>query len=548
MSVNNTLNCLKKSIAPFLFLFIIPFTSCEEDKICNDTVWYKDADNDGKGDPNETATGCEPPENFVSNGDDIDDSIPCDDPVTWYQDEDGDGMGDPEKPVLFCDQAPEGTVNNDDDDDDSYNCDDEVWYQDFDGDGLGNSSETISTCEKPLGYVANNDDQNDTQGNSNEEELIFYDPSLAYDGYVLLNELNRDAIRLIEKDGTTVSVWPLGEENLIGNDAELLGDGTFLSAHKVENPALSQGGGGGLVEIRGVNKMVTWQYRMNSIDALQHHDVEQLPNGNILIMAWEQRSQQEINSKGYVGSASTLNSESIYEVDPTNDQIVWEWHVWDHLVQDQQMLLPNYGVIHQNPEKIDINYVNDTPEFMHCNGIDYDEKRDLIFISARKYSEIWVIDHNTTSSEAAGSEGDLVYRFGNPDAYDQEGDQLFDYQHQPNFLEDGLPGAGNVLVFSNNPNDIQSSIVEMKLPEDLDFSKQPEVVWSFTHPDLLSRILSGAERLPNGNTLISSGTQGTVWEVTPDNELAWKFKIKTGRLWRSYSYSKGSSATRAIGL
>lgn len=480
-----------------------------------------------------------------------DDETPACNEVIWFEDLDKDGRGNPDIVIRSCEQ-PQGYVDNNDDDNDSIACAGNVrtWYLDADEDGLGNPDKPLVACEQPEGFVGNDDDLNDNPDTTAEVEI--YKPGF-YDSYILLNELQKDKIRMIDRLGNSVAIWDLGEGNALANDAKLLQDGSFLSTLKVNPPPFSQGGYGGKVEIRNAQKELIWEYLMSSVDALQHHDALQLPNGNILVMAWEQKTRDELDAKGYIGEHATINAESIYEINPSNSEIVWQWHSWDHLVQDQDETKEDYGVIGENPGKINVNYVlND--RFMHANGIDYDENRDIIYLSVRYYSEVWVVDHNTTTEDAAGEMGDLIYRFGNPETFGGTGERLLHLQHHPNLLKGDQPGAGNMIVFSNEDQEgEQSAVIELDLPEVFDFNEQPTVVWRFSDADLYSDILSGTDRLPNGNTLISVGTQGTVWEVTPEKEVVWKFRMASEigsppRLWRSYSYDKDSPAVEAIGL
>lgn len=92
-----------------------------------------------------------------------------------------------------------------------------------------------------------------------------------------------------------------------------------------------------------------------------------------------------------------------------------------------------YGQLSDFPNKIDLNHSDlENGDWMHANGIFYDAATDLVYMSVNFYSEVWVIDHSTSSEEAKTSQGgnynrggDLVYRFGNP--------SLFENTIAPNF-------------------------------------------------------------------------------------------------------------------
>ena len=195
---------------------------------------------------------------------------------------------------------------------------------------------------------------------------------------------------------------------------------------------------------------------------------------------------------------------------------------------------------------------------MHANGIDYDNIKDVIYLSVNFYNEVWVIDHNTTTAESAshsggtfGKGGDLIYRFGNPEAYNNDsGARLFYNIHFPNLLEGNEPGAGNILIYMNGINNEQSIVYEFKMPNTfslmVDEDNEPEVVWSFSDPDLFYPRISGAVRLNNGNTLICEGDYG-FWEVTPDKEVVWKYNGGQN-IWRAYDYLLTDSAIINLGL
>ncbi len=187
------------------------------------------------------------------------------------------------------------------------------------------------------------------------------------------------------------------------------------------------------------------------------------------------------------------------------------------------------------------------PDWTHFNCVDYNAELDQVMICTPEFNEIWIIDHGTTVAEAAGHTGgrrgkggDLLYRWGNPVAYRAGGpsDRRLFFQHNAHWIPKGLPGAGHVLVYNNGqhrPGTAYSSVDEFVLPLD-ENGLYPrasgkawgpaEPVWSYSAPtktDFYSSFISGADRLPNGNTIICSGANGTILEVTPDKEIVWKY-------------------------
>jgi len=267
-----------------------------------------------------------------------------------------------------------------------------------------------------------------------------------------------------------------------------------------------------------------------------------------------------------------LLPDSLVEIQPTGKTtgaVVWEWHLWDHLVQDFDKTKANYGNVAEHPELVNINFGEDelpsarssknkradqkqrppriNPDYTHFNAVAYNADLDQIAVSSFAFSEFWIIDHSTTTAQAAGHHGgksgkggDLLYRYGNPRAYraGTKADRKLFHQHNVHWIGKGLPGAGHILLFNNGgdgPDRNYSSVDELELPTDSlgRYALQPgkpcgpdRPLWSYTAPkkgDFFSSYISGAQRLANGNTLICSGANGTVFEVTPTKEIVWKY-------------------------
>lgn len=366
-----------------------------------------------------------------------------------------------------------------------------------------------------------------------------------------------DSAFLLNKAGEKVYEWTFNDN--LGNDLELLPNGKLLGIFKSADAAITFGGYGGKIKIINPDGSVDWDWEYSSPDYILHHDVEQLPNGNILALAWIKLDETAAEAVGSV-YGETIYPEKLLEINPNTNTVVWEWNSWDHAIQDTDASFANFGVVSEHPERININYNPVTNgDIMHANGIDYDANRDVIFLSVNFYDEIWVIDHSTTTEEAALSTGgnynkggDLLYRLGNPLTYDNTfGEKRFDANHFPNLIEDGEPGEGNMLVYVNGKSTEQSKVLELAIPQNFNLQantdNEPEVVWSFEDTDMYMRIVSGAVRLDNGNTLICEGDYG-FWEVSPNGEVVWKYNGDDEAYWRVYDYKLTDDAIINLGL
>ncbi|MGW9687235.1 aryl-sulfate sulfotransferase [Flagellimonas sp. 2504JD1-5] len=385
-------------------------------------------------------------------------------------------------------------------------------------------------------------------------QVEFLNESLVYDGYVLINDAGNDRVYLMDKEANILHEWDIPSG--IGNDVELLPDGRLLGIMKADDPQIKYGGQGGKLQYVKPDSTIEWNFDYSSEDYITHHDVELLPTGNLITIVWEKRTIEQAEAAGSSMEIDVF-PEAIIEVNPSTDQIVWEWHAWDHLIQDHDDTKENFGVVAENPRLINLNYVTDKEgDIMHANGIEYDEINDLIYLSVNFYHEVWVIDHSTTTEQAAsnaggsyGFGGDLVYRFGNPEAYGNAmGEQLFRNNHHP-LLLDGA-NLGKISIFTNGGDLNKSTAYELLLPDPFGLASntdnEPEVSWSFEDPDLYSPKVSGMVPLPNGNRMITEGNFG-VWEVSDAGEVVWKFEGE-GFFWRAYHYDKDHSGVVALGL
>ena len=405
-----------------------------------------------------------------------------------------------------------------------------------------------------------------------KEAVETYEFGKFQDGYTLVAPLTSKNTYLIDMQGYVVNQWV--SDYTPNNAVYLLEDGSLLRTEKIGNNAVFSGdrGHGGRIAKYSFEGSLLWAWNYSTDDYSQHHDVELLPNGNILVVAWEVKNEQEAIEVGKIPENVNPNGvwpDHIIEVKPNGQsggEIVWEWHQWDHMIQDFDITKSNFGNVADHPELIDINYSQNTDmDISHINGIDYIEEHDLIILSAHRYSELWIIDHSTTTEEAASHQGgqrakggDLVYRWGNPLAHKNglPSDQIAFRQHNAVWLDDLPSNGGNLMLFNNGDDKKDrafSTVDEILLPLDAngDFELIPNalnsptlVEWRFEQEEFFSHALGGAQRLKNGNTLICEGVKGLIHEVTIDKETVWKYNLplQMKAIFRAYRYPKDYAA------
>lgn len=367
-------------------------------------------------------------------------------------------------------------------------------------------------------------------------------------GYILVSSVQSKQSILLDNAGQVVHLWD--SDYYSANSLYLTPEGHLLRPASLDEPENTFGFNGkwgftgGRIELFDWDSQLLWAFDYYADDYITHHDVELMPNGHILLIAFERLTADQAIALGrnpdLLPEAGEVWPERIVEVDPETEEIVWEWRVQDHLVQDFDPELPNYGVVADNPGKIDLNAGSVTQvNWLHINAIDYNAELDQIILSPRTFSEIWVIDHSVSTEEARGEAGDLLYRWGNPQMYKSgtAEDRHLYYQHDAQWIPADYPGGGNVLVYNNGGDDERpySTIVEIALPLNDEGHYLMEAgtptlpnnyVWEYRAdpPErFYSALMSGMQRLPNGNTFISEGLNGRIFEVSPAGEIVWEY-------------------------
>jgi hypothetical protein len=370
----------------------------------------------------------------------------------------------------------------------------------------------------------------------------------SFDGYTLLMPLSHRNTYLIDNCGYLVHRWT--SQYTPGQVAFLADNGNLVRTCFKSNGTFSGGGSGGRIEVKDWNDNLVWEYDYTGSAHQQHHDIALLPNGNVLILAWERITKAEAVALGRLSNLSSTYvwMEHVVEVKPTgtsSGDIVWEWHMKDHLIQDTDNTKPSFGVVADHPELVDINAgaSGNSSDWMHCNAIDYNPELDQILINSRSMNEFYIIDHSTTTAEAAthsgGTQnkgGDFLYRWGNPMNYDRgtSSDERFQGQHDAHWIPQGNPNAGKIQVFNNGAEGRGYSSIDILTPP-ANYTIEPGQAWGPTSLDwtyydesnpsnFYSNFISGSQTLPNGNVLICPGASAELFEVTPDKQMVWHYQ------------------------
>lgn len=372
-------------------------------------------------------------------------------------------------------------------------------------------------------------------------------------GYVLFPHKHRGEVYLIDRLGRLVHKWSKSKYEP-GQSCYLRDNGNLVRAAMIKSASGSIGGGeGGRIEEYDWDDNLVWAFDYSSNEYSTHHDFKIMPNGNLLMLVVERKDSAAAGAAGFDTTKlqdGYVAPEKVIEVQKTGTdsyKVVWEWHVWDHLIQNTDSKLANYGNLAENPGRLAV--AGGAPAFWnHANSIDYNAELDQIVISARSHNEFWVLDHTTTTAEAAtrsggkyGKGGDFIYRWGNPQMYGSgtSADRMLYNQHDAQWIKPGLPGEGNFLVFNNGldrPGGNYSSLDELVSPV-LSDGNYPAITsgtawgpktlsWQFKSDPtsaFYSSEISGVQRLPNGNTLACEGVNARFFEVTSDGKMVWEY-------------------------
>ncbi len=372
-------------------------------------------------------------------------------------------------------------------------------------------------------------------------------------GYTSYSIKNSTAAYLVDTNGTTYHTWtPLTGPTCYST--YVMPGGILWRTVTLSGTSFTGGPISGRVQKYNYSGTLLWDYTYSTTSYVSHHDICPMPNGNVLMIAYERKTASEVTAAGCSTFSSEMWPDKIVEVQPTGattGTVVWEWHIWDHLVQNTNSSAANYQTsIVNHPELLNINY-NAQKDWLHLNGVDYNPILDQITFSSHNLNEIYVVDHSTTTAEAAshsggnsGKGGDILYRWGNPAAYGASGTQIFNVVHDGHWVTEDCPNSGHLSGYNNKGISSTASCGDIFVPPVSGYNYSITSGSAYAPTTYVKRQASGGynsnegsfQQLPNGNTLINMGISGYIKEYSPTGTLLWT-KTLTGGNAKAFRYS-----------
>jgi hypothetical protein len=313
-------------------------------------------------------------------------------------------------------------------------------------------------------------------------ELTHHDRSRAEPGYTLLTSVRGYHATLIDMQGRIVHRWKLPEGIQY---AYLLETGNLLlrtlPPAEAEGTERIGGSSAAIVELDWDGNVV-WRHD----DRFLHHDCLRLPGGNTLVPRWEKLpeglTERVQGGHSHHEDPQRMWADVVQELAPSG-QVVRQWRSWEHLDFETDVKCP----------------LESRAEWTHLNGLALTPSGDWL-MSFRLTDTIGLVDAAT---------GAFKWKWGKG---------VLSHQHHPTWLPNG-----RVLVFDNGCHRLREPAYSRVVEVD---PGTGEIAWQYKAPTVLafnSFMVSGAERLAGGNTFITEGATGRLFEITPEGEVVWEY-------------------------
>jgi hypothetical protein len=308
--------------------------------------------------------------------------------------------------------------------------------------------------------------------------------SKTFKGFTLFAPLRGDRAYLIDMAGEVVHQWKLSKRDGI-NHAILMPGGRLFICERGKGSPPPLPAIGGLLRVYDWNGKVEWEH----YDDLQHHDARPLPNGGAAYLCWEKIPKKFYRriKGGLAGTEEkgTIWGDVIREVNAAGE-VTWEWRCWEHMKLEDHPIVALYS----------------RQEFGHANTLVALKNGDYL-INFRVLNTMLVVDRKTKKVKW------------------QRRDDTWGGPHDPHHLANG-----NILVYANG-NFVPEHHMAWPYSRVVEFNPRTgKEAWSWRAKyvlEFMSPHISGAQRLPNGNTLICEGGYGRLFEVTSAGDVVWEY-------------------------
>ncbi len=394
---------------------------------------------------------------------------------------------------------------------------------------------------------------------------VFNAKAQLWNGYVLVAPSNGTTATLYDTNWTSVYHTWTGLGSTTGYSSYIMPGGFLWRAAKGgTNPTgAPMGPICGRITKHDYSGALIWDYIYNDNvnNYVSHHDIQPMPNGNVLVIAYEKKTAAEVASAGCTAYTGIMWPDKIVEIQPTGattGTVVWEWHAWDHLMQNTDVAKANYvSSLVNNPQLMNINVGAGTSgasssDWLHMNGVDYNPMLDQVAFSSHNQDEWYIIDHSTTTAEAAshaggnsGKGGDILYRWGNPANYGAAGTAVLDVTHDAHWADEFSTVPGRLCGYNNKGVSASQSAIDQIITPVNGYnytitSGSAYLPASYTSrktaTGLYSSNMGSTQQLPNGNEYVCEATAGTVWEFNAAGVML-SNHIYTGVIAQSRKYS-----------
>lgn len=380
-------------------------------------------------------------------------------------------------------------------------------------------------------------------------------------GYAtLIAPQNSTSVTLLDTNSNVIKTWS-GLSGQTGYSCYLMPGGYLWRSVKTTNNSFMGGGLCGRVQKVDWNGNILFDYTISNTNEISHHDFCPMPNGDVMLIVYEKKTGTQMQAVGATANFAR-QLEKIVQLHPTGTStatIAWQWNLYDHLCQNTNSAGPNYvSSIVNNPQVFNVNY-QVSNDWWHMNGIDYNEALDQVVVSAHNTNEHYIIDHSTTTAEAAthsggthNKGGDFLYRWGNPASYGASGSTIFNVTHDAHWVPADCPKAGWLVGMNNKGISNSQSSIDMWQPtwNGTTYTITPgsaylPTTYGYRHACQnqggagagYTSNMGNSQQLPNGNMLVCLATAGDVYEIDSNGNQLW-FYSTTGSIAHAYRYSR----------